>query len=99
MARIIQEVVDAVAEEFMIHKRDLLGRYRFQFLLPGRFALYKILWLRGNSYADIGRWMDRDHTSIIHGCRRADYMLDKHQWYRTKVDNVMIKIGMKGDSQ
>ena len=80
----------------MIQYRDITGPTKFNFILPARYAVYKLLRMRGSSYCDIGRWLGKDHSTIIHGCRRADCMLEKHAWYRDKVTEVMIKIGMKG---
>lgn len=95
MASLYTEVIETVSREFKIHKRDITGPTKFGFILPARYAVYKLLRLRGSSYCDIGRWLGKDHSTIMHGCRRADYMLEKDEWFRRKIDNVMFELGMK----
>lgn len=76
-----QQLVDLAAEIFGVHPRDLMGKYRFGFITRPRFALYKALHLRGWSYSAIGRFMDRDHSTIIYGVERADYLMERDQMF------------------
>lgn len=80
-----QEIIIKCSELFKIHPRDLLGRYRFDFIMPARFALYKALRMRGWSYPEIGRKFDRDHSTVIYGVKRAEYMMLKDAEYAAKV--------------
>jgi chromosomal replication initiator protein len=62
---------------FDVHPRDLTGDARFAFLTRPRFALYKALQLRGWSKGEIGRLIGgRDHSTICHGIKRADYLME-----------------------
>ena len=79
------DVVREASNLFRVHPRDLTGKAQFNFIMPARFGLYKALHLRGNSYSQIGRWFDRDHSTIIHGTRRADEIMQDDLDYRAKV--------------
>ena len=79
------DFIKKAGELFYIQPRDLVGSARFSFLLPARFAAYKALRLRGWSYPMIGKLMNRDHSSIIHGVKRADYMMEKDPDFADKV--------------
>ena len=79
------ELVNAAAEMFHIHPRDLIGPYRFKFLMSGRFALAKALRMRGWTLSEIGRLMNRDHTSIMYQVKEAEYWMSRDQAYADKV--------------
>lgn len=85
----IDEIIAKVSELFKVHRRDILGRAKFDFILPARFALCKILHDRGMSYASIGRVMDRDHTTVIHAVRRAEYTMQRDPEYAAKINEVI----------
>jgi chromosomal replication initiator protein len=87
---IVPDIIRGVCKEFDVHKSDLLGNYRFGFLLKPRFALYKILHSRGMSFAQIGRWCGgRDHSTILHGVKRAEYMMERDRDYRSKIEEAI----------
>lgn len=79
------DFVNAAAEMFCVHPRDLVGPYRFNFLMLPRFALYKALRMRGWSFPQIGRLLNRDHSTIIYGVSRADYYMERDPGYAAKV--------------
>lgn len=79
------DFVNAAAEMFCVHPRDLVGPYRFNFLMLPRFALYKALRMRGWSYPQIGRFLNRDHSTIIHGVDRAEWKMERDAEYAAKV--------------
>jgi len=80
------ELLNCASEMFNIHPRDIIGPAKFGFLMPARFAVYKALHLRGWSYPRIAKFMGgRDHTTILHGVRRAEYMMGRDVLYADKV--------------
>lgn len=84
-----RELVAKCSEMFDVHPRDLLGPARFGFLIPARFALYKAMRIRGWSFAQIGRFMNRDHSTVIHGVARAEYIMARDEQYREKVQELV----------
>lgn len=84
-----QEIINECAKLFGVHPRDLVGNARFGFLMPARFALYKAFHLRGWSSARIGRNIGgRDHTTVLHGLKRADYIMERDASYARRVERL-----------
>jgi chromosomal replication initiation ATPase DnaA len=52
--------------------KDLRGNSRFRLHTHPRFALFKVMHLRGASKHQIGRFFERDHSTVVHGIRQAD---------------------------
>lgn len=70
---------------FRVHPRDIEGKAKFDFILPARFAIWAALRNTGSTYAQIGRWFGRDHSTIINGVRRANQIAEQDYDYRAKV--------------
>ena len=75
---------------FRISQRDIMGKAKFNFILPARFALWKVLRDTGCTYAQIGRWFARDHSTIINGVRRANEIMENDLDYRAKVRTLAL---------
>lgn len=79
------KVLAAVCDAFDVAPADLLSNCRKRVCAYPRFALYLLLseylpW----SLPMIGRKCNRDHTSVIHGMRRARDLLAIDEDFRTK---------------
>lgn len=59
------------AEMFDVSPADILSLRRGAQVLAARRAFYLAMRMRGWSYAAIGRFMDRDHTTIMTGVQHA----------------------------
>lgn len=70
---------------FKVSQRDIDSKYKFDFILPARFAIWHALRTTGSTYAQIGRWFGRDHSTIINGVRRANEIMEYDHDYRAKV--------------
>jgi chromosomal replication initiation ATPase DnaA len=84
------EIVKLCADLFDLPSTDLLGRKRNKQAVEARFALYAALRQRGWSYPRIGRFLGRDHASIMYGVRRAEYIMERHRPYEEKVERVAM---------
>lgn len=63
-------LVKVVAEHFGMTFADIVGRSRLAAINEARQLCYLLLYERGNSYPQIGRWLGgRDHQPVIHGCK------------------------------
>ena len=61
-------VIDAVCDVFKVGRSQLLSPKRPAYLARARQAAYYLGWLKTkNSTPMIGRYMERDHTSVIYG--------------------------------
>lgn len=67
------KIIRHVAKFFKISKHDLVGHRRTANILWPRFvAIYLVRKLTLRSLPEIGRWFNRDHTTIINALRRLD---------------------------
>jgi hypothetical protein len=67
----IKPVISAVARFYGVSLGDLVSSRRTsQLIRPRQVAMYLAKELTKQSLPTIGRVMDRDHTTILHGCRR-----------------------------
>jgi chromosomal replication initiation ATPase DnaA len=64
-------IVESVARRHGVSVDGLLGRARTAPLAAARHDLMCCLWASGVAYAEIGRLLGRDHTTVMHGVRRA----------------------------
>lgn len=77
------EIVAFTAHLFNLKPGDILGDHRFARIHRARLAIYAGLWRRAElsgkqpSYSAIGRVVHRDHSTVIHGLRKAFYMMER----------------------
>lgn len=68
--------IRAAADYFGVPYDDMYGPIRLREYVYARFASYYVMRERDElSYLQIGRRFSKDHSTIIHGCRRADDLL------------------------
>lgn len=84
----VSDIVKEVSKQFLVHERDILGPYRFDFVVRARFALYKVLHLRGMRLQAIARVTKRHHTSVMNGLVRADTLMENDPSFRDKVEQI-----------
>ena len=70
---VMKHVAAAVARQFQQSVADLRGPTRRQSVVqPRNLAMHLCRRLTGSSYAAIGRYFgNRDHTTVLHSCRKA----------------------------
>lgn len=78
-------VVNKTCDLFAVHPRDLLGDYRYRFLIPARFALYAALEGAGWSRRRTGRALGKDHSTLRNGAERAADMARRDPKYAKKL--------------
>lgn len=72
-----QDVIDRCCEHFSITKREIIHKKRSQRIALIRQAVYYVMRHRlGMSWSEIGRVLDRDHTSVMHGARWIQELLE-----------------------
>ena len=82
------DLINETCELFKVHPRDLLGSYRFKFLMPPRFALAKALRMRGWTYTRIANLMACDHTSVMYRVREAEFWMSRDPKFAEKVNHL-----------
>ncbi len=68
-------ILKRAAEMHKLPVAELIGPCRSRYYVEARFAAMAALRNRGMSTTRIGRLLgNRDHSSVIHGCKRAAQM-------------------------
>jgi chromosomal replication initiation ATPase DnaA len=67
----VGDVLDGVLLATNVPECALLGRCRTMSVGRARNALYAALRAAGLSYPEIGALLGRDHTTVMHGVRKA----------------------------
>jgi hypothetical protein len=69
----VPEIITAIARALGIAPEEMAGRRRHRPIVRARQTCAYVLWSRGNSYPQVGRWLGgRDHSTIIHACREFE---------------------------
>lgn len=64
---------------------ELLSQRRHGHLVRVRWACYLVLINRGNTYPQAGSTMKKDHTTIIHGVKKARELMETDSEFRAMV--------------
>ncbi len=68
-----EEIIQSVAQTWGIHTTDLLSDRRARHhTLPRHVAFTLVRRHTGLSFPEIGRWFNKDHSSIQHGVRKIE---------------------------
>lgn len=74
---------------FDLPLREVLSDERLARIMPARFAMYKALRMRDAkkwSYPKIAKiFRKKDHSTIMHGVKRAEYIMERSPEYTAKV--------------
>lgn len=89
---ILPTILHHTTEIFGIRQRDIMSERRQQDIVRARHAaMYAMRELTGYSLPQIGRAFKRDHTTIIHACRRVEDIAIRNEDYRSKV-NALVEV-------
>jgi hypothetical protein len=82
-------VVDAVCEVMLLPRELLMSRSRPAYLCNARFITYYLGWLlTKRSLPSLGRFMGRDHTTVLYGRDKCIKMMRENKDFRETVDKV-----------
>lgn len=82
------EIIKLCADLFGLPPKDLMSNKRNRQVVEARFALYAALRRRGWSYPRIGKFLRRDHTAIMYGVCRAEYIMEHRPAYAHSVERI-----------
>ena len=93
--RTIAEVQEEICVHFGLSREELLSTSRTpRIAWPRQLAMYLARELTGSSLPAIGReFGGRDHTTVLHACRRAATRLSSSDGSREAVDELLTKLG------
>ena len=81
----IAHILAAAQEVSITTVGEIIGEQRHQYIVRVRQACYYLARLQGYSYPNIGRRMNRDHSSAIHGARKCQDMMARDPGYSALV--------------
>ncbi len=86
----IDQVAKVIARRFKLKLSELKSTTRRQEVVRARsLAMYLARQLNGNSYEKIGRYFgNRDHTTVLHACRKTQSQVLTDSELRNAVDEV-----------
>jgi chromosomal replication initiator protein len=93
-----RRAVTLVAKHFSLPVSEIRGKTRRQAVADARgVAMYLIRRLTAISYAEVGRMFgNRDHTTVLHACRKVETQLSSDNDVRTLVDELVMQLGAEG---
>ncbi|MCS7227578.1 MAG: chromosomal replication initiator protein DnaA, partial [Endomicrobia bacterium] len=93
----IQKIIDVVAEQFNLTKKELLSRKRSEALsLPRQFGMYLTKILTELSYSEISENFGRkDHTTAYHAYIKIKNLISSNPYYAQLVNQMIEKIKKK----
>ena len=67
-------IIDHIASEYGYDRHDVVGKRRFKVLVEIRHECIKFFRERGHSTPEIGRILNRDHSTIVHALQKMAKM-------------------------
>lgn len=83
---VARRIVEAVAAAFEVAPDGVFSRRRSWDLTRPRYAAYRLLQARNLSTTRIGMLLKRDHTTVVHGLRRALELHDRDLDWRRRYE-------------
>jgi hypothetical protein len=71
----IMQIATQICKAYEIDINDVMGKSRLQDIVEARHAVMYACALAGYSYAAIGRRMNRNHSTVISGCKAYERKL------------------------
>jgi chromosomal replication initiator protein len=95
---IIDTIVKITAEEFEVTPLDIYGKKRTLHIQMARhmsIALSKRILVPSLTYTRLGLYFQRDHSTIIHSCRKSEDLVEIDPNYREVIKKVVMRIEMQ----
>lgn len=91
----VKKIQHAVCKEFGVRRVDLLSERRTRALVvPRQIAMYLCKRITHRSLPDIGRrFGGRDHTTVLHGIRKAEALLASDPAMRSRIEILAEALG------
>ena len=87
------DVLQAVSEHFGIEEKELLGRGRSRHIaFPRQLSMYLMRKDADISLEEIGKVLNRDHTTVMHGCRKIEEAMDVNSTLRGDVMSIRERL-------
>lgn len=86
-----KSIIDAVAEKFYVSVEKLKAKKRTPNVVKARNVCFYIIHKRiGNSSTSTGNIFDKDHATVLHGCRRVEKIILKDEKLSIFIDKIVF---------
>lgn len=88
-----KSVLDATCEEFGVRQIDVYADRRHKPVARARHVVMYLMYeITEHSFPRIGRFMRRDHTSIMHGHQKITRLLQENEKLRGHVEAIKARV-------
>lgn len=87
-----------VAQHYQVKTADIRSKNRHQTLVTIRWVAMWLMYRAGGSTPQIGRWLDRDHTTVMSGLRQIRDMAAKYPDVRETLEGLLLYTGSEARS-
>lgn len=84
----VSDILTIAAEMACIDRAMILGNSKYRRFVRVRQACYLVAREQGYSYPFIGRLVNRDHTTVIHGADKALIIAERDQVFAAFLDQL-----------
>ena len=89
----VPEIQQRVAAYYGLDRTDLVGRSRQAQVVRARHvAMYFVRLMTHHTYTTIGSLFDRDHSSVIHGCRRVEVQRGTDAGFAAELQQIACRL-------
>lgn len=83
----MKEIAQIIAFQHKTTLNKIRGNSRVGPIVLARHRAMKAMFEIGYSFHDIARFFDRDHTTVMYACRKADPEFDVTYWQECENEN------------
>jgi len=92
----VETIIEEVAARFRISGSDILSSNRSkEFTVPRQMAIYLTRELLGASTTRIGAAFKRDHSTVMHACKKAEELMAGDNEFSLAVSEIRSRLGGK----
>lgn len=90
---LVRSIQRATAEHFGLGPRDLLSRTQLPHIArPRQVAMFLSKRRTRHSHSNLGRFFERDRTTIRHGCRQVERLIAADPGFAAKVSDLEARL-------
>lgn len=84
------DLMRLIVSKFGVSVPELLSTRRAYPIMRARLAAYKVFHERGTSMSQIGRRLNRDHTTVSYGIGAANRLIEEDAEFRQTVAELIV---------
>jgi chromosomal replication initiator protein len=94
--KFVEDILNLIEAEFGVNREQIQSQNRLRAIVEARHVLF---YLMRNSRFDfgvteIGLIFNRDHTTVIHGVKQINNLIQFNKEYRNTIEKLMFKMSI-----